>query len=814
MCAHVLSALGQARKRLIEKEQQTIVAPLFFQNNQPGGRLDFYEKDLMAAFAKSQDLVKNVRFIQFPRASQSIEEAELVVYGLVESDPDAWENLADFYIWGSYEEIESSGVPFERVKVKAAITIWDGHSEPETFTKTATVAGLSKLSNQIIRTVTARTKAYSRRPRGDDIRAQVAQSLLARASDIQKLIIQTEHDNYPNISTTWWKRRQYTIQILSIASFFDPSNEKIRTALLVETTRDDIYYLNKCREGLFWRRWRRSNAWKKHCQQFGFNYKHKHIVVLEGKRGGLGDNRLDYDYSTSVLAYVGSVMDVINACRNPKKYKSLPSGIPKDVPPEVLESWRRELAVDFGARLYNVTESFPDKIKTRSHNYLYAALLNLNDSKLRIQLIEALWPAAIQDAWFKSNKKFFVNQLQETYSQTKNSNRANELIAMIAEKTPKRLPPRVSRPRNNEKSPRSKIETLAPLIKPKMQAISFEKHFHVQEVTSIANIGDTLWVGVRGQKKSSIRQGTAIFTYDTKRGTIKNRTKNFGSHSQATSMLPKDGLLWITFETDGVWSVDPKSLKVRKYTTRDGLTSHEMSCSSAVKNKLYFAGGPEQIAALCSFDLVSGKWTGHKLPQVTEQTQNNKRFSLCHLTEMAANEKWLVAYSHWGGASTRIMVFDTRRRKWTEVAKKLLRQHPEFSHFSNGRSLRVTGFAMDREGVWIGSTKGLLLLNPGTKNFDYFHRLDFEVTSILSDGEYLWVALSDQDPKYRSNSQARTCILRFHKPTRKWCSQINMPYIGVVNKMVLLDSTLWLGTSGAKNTIVSVDLTNIRSQRN
>jgi len=807
MCNKLLSSLKQAQEIVRQTERQVLVAPLFFQNDQPGGRLDFYEKDLMTAFAKSQKLARNIRFIQFPRATQSIEEAELIVLGLVESDPDAWEHLSDFYVWGSYEEVKSSGVPFDQVKVKATITIWDGRSTPETFIKKATVANLPRLSNQIIRRVIMRAGSRPPRSFGTNARAQVAQDMLARASDIQELILQDEPGNYPYISTTWWKRWQYAIQILSVASFFDPGNTDIRTALLVESTRDDVDDLNKFREDLFWRKWRRSKAWKKHCEQFRFDYEHEHMPKLK-RRTGLADNRLDYEFSNSSLAYVSSAMEIMKAVKDAQGKKALLPGFPKDVPSEVLESWHRELAVDFGARLSYVVKRFPNQIKIWKLKYLLAALHNLTDPELRIDLIEALWPDTIQDAWFNSNRRFFIKQVHQTYAQAGTPKRAEELIAMVPEEKQKPPQTRVLRPQHKKESTSRSIQTLAPLAKPKMEVISFARRFLVHKVTSMACIGDELWVAVRGLKYPP-EQASAIFTYDLRKKTLRNFMRKLGDHSQVTSMFKRDNQLWMTLSSDGVWTVDLDLFSVLKYTTRDGLASHEIHCSCSVQDILYFAGGPEQEAALCSFDSRSGEWIGYNMPQTT---RGNKRVSVCHFTEIAANEKWLVAYANYGGASTRVMVFDIDKGKWTEVALNLLRQHPEFSHSSQGRRLQIRGFAIDREGIWMVSTKGVLLLDPSTMEFDYLHRLPFEITSILADREYLWVAMSNQGPVYYNRSKARSSLLLFHRPTRKWGSQINVPYAGTIDAMVLADNILWLGMSATDNTIVSVDLTGIRSE--
>jgi hypothetical protein len=73
----------------------------------------------------------------------------------------------------------------------------------------------------------------------------------------------------------------------------------------------------------------------------------------------------------------------------------------------------------------------------------------------------------------------------------------------------------------------------------------------------------------------------------------------------------------------------------------------------------------------------------------------------------------------------------------------------------------------------------------------------------------LWVGGTIKD-----GDIAKECfILRFHKPSKKWDMQINIPYEGRITEIVRHDSTLWLGKSGDwDNLVLSVDLSGLKRQ--
>ncbi|MHC4476149.1 MAG: CsgG/HfaB family protein [Planctomycetota bacterium] len=846
-------ALKLAERRLRETKNKVLVAPLFFQNERPGGRLDFYEKDLMAAFAGAGKTLENIRFIQFPRAAESIPEAELAVLGLVENEPDAWQEVADFYVWGSYREVESSGIPFGRVTVEATVTIWDGVRKPKEFSDKSIVAELSNLSNRLITNIGEYSQLKPDKTRQTNIRSKIARDLSERARDIQELVLQKEYDNYPNVSKTWRKRRKYAIEILSVACFFDPANEDLRTKLLVENMRDDVDYLSIFRQNMFWRKWSRSIAWKKHCEKFGFNYEHAHMPELKWRKG-LADNRLFYDKSAH--QYVNTVLVLIEECEDFETRSKSHTSIPHDIPWEVVQQWKAELSTEYTRRLHRVATECPEKLYgCCTGKYILTLLRNSQDKHSQLQIIEALWPDAKKDTVIWHRKEFVGEKILEVFTAGGNRQRGEQLIAMLPQEDPreigkvqgggtyigtkkhllekygrsaskkqssaktrhKRTGRQGAYDRFGDKIPakidagKGKTQKIQindiPVVNAEIKSVSFEEHFYVQEVTSMMNVGDHLWVGVKGLfMKPEIIQGSTMILRDLSQGRNLDLSDRFGNHSQITSMHLDRNILWLTFSAEGVWAVDTRTLKARKYSTRDGLTSNKIYCSCAYGPKLYFGGGIDQEASLCAFDTKTRTWTGYDVPKVT---WFNRQVNVPHITKVEADSQWLAAYGHYGGTRTTLMIFNFARGNWTEAAFSLLRQNPEFSDFSKGRRLDINALAIDDEGIWIGTSQGLVMLSPDTMRYDYLCRLPFEVSSILDGGNYLWLGCTynPKGPRHIDKSVMKCHVVLFNKKTRKYSSRAQLPYNGAISEMVLINKNLWVGISGnRKHTLVSVDL--------
>ena len=805
----IVPLLEKACENIQENTMDLYVAPLFFQNKLPGGRLDFFENDLYAAIAKFDHSF--IRFIQFPRAEDSINETELVIAGLTGADHDQWQQRADYYVWGSYEEIEVSGVPFEKVKVKVSVTVWDGRRKLGEFTETGEVSKLEELTERIITKICSYVILKASKSSQDSIRKEIAGKIFERASEMQELVLQIEYNNYSKVSSTWWKRREYVLELLSIASFLEPNNEKIRTALLVESTRDDIYFLEKLRDSLFQVRMRTSRQWGKHCEKFGFGYRHIQTPKLK-RRQGLSDNRLRFGFN-GATAYLNSVLDTVDSILKNG------SGL-AGYPPEVLVELEVGLGREFCRRLGVVCRQCPELLEGKTSDYVLGLFEYSDDTKFQVEVIETLWGGAEVIAVSWRLNKYVSENLMKIYSAQGKPERAEELIAMLPQKQTQAkaevkiskdndvvVPKPVANP-NTHKITNSSI----PLMSAKINYVSLGRYYFIQRVIALANVGNKLWISIHGQSvRNNYEQTAGLLIYDFSTRKFLDVSDKVGKGTGVTSILSKDNLVWTTFDGDGVWALNATNLKAKTFTTREGLMSDKAYCMSYNKQKLFIGGGiDERLGVLSVYDTKSGKIEGYDIP--LDETDGEERY--CHITEVASNEQWVAAYCHRGSAFTRILLLNLKTMKWTEICVDLLKEYPELSHFQKGERLFLKGLHFDKHGLWVVSSRGIALFNPDSMSIEYTCAFDNLISTFMADEGYLWVSRYDGAANgVRDRHKPFDCqITVFDTSAKKWLGRIKVPHEGRVSAISKYKNQLWLGVDFFKNSLVSVDISQLSLQ--
>ena len=188
--AALRDALAEARGKLARTPSQTVLAPLFFCNTDPSPRLNSFGSDLMSALAQAATRTPDVRVLNFPAADVARGEADLVVRGLAESDADAWQHVADLYVWGSYRELPGSETAFAQTPVELELTLWDGASPPLRLREKTVVAQLPALAGRLAdqcMDVARRVRAV--RPAvSTAARAEIARSLREQGQRIETTV--------------------------------------------------------------------------------------------------------------------------------------------------------------------------------------------------------------------------------------------------------------------------------------------------------------------------------------------------------------------------------------------------------------------------------------------------------------------------------------------------------------------------------------------------------------------------------------------------------------------------------------------------
>jgi ankyrin repeat protein len=225
--------LADARRQLEKATGLRVVAPLHFKGLGKSSRLGFLETRLSEALAKAAEAEGSVRVLRFPRTTDAGEEASLVVGGLTDATPEAAQQVADSYVWGTFEERDPGGVAFDDVPVTIRVQVWNGRGEPVAVEWSGQVkaagAGLDDVAVRVI----AAAKAPASEDKTDlQQRERMARQLGARAVEIGGMI--TPQADFLKSAAG---RQLYALRLrlLETACFFDPLNrdlqeKRVRTA--------------------------------------------------------------------------------------------------------------------------------------------------------------------------------------------------------------------------------------------------------------------------------------------------------------------------------------------------------------------------------------------------------------------------------------------------------------------------------------------------------------------------------------------------------------------------------------------------------
>jgi hypothetical protein len=166
-----LAALQEARDRLEQLGSAAIIAPLYFNNISRAERANFIGERVQQALVAAATPESGVRVLRFPRSAQAGEESSLVLAGLTDTAPDAWQQVADAYVWGTIKEDGADGVEFAEVPVTITLQVLGKSGALSEVTWVGPVktleAGLAKLAQDVEAAAKAHGRVRWRRPAAD-----------------------------------------------------------------------------------------------------------------------------------------------------------------------------------------------------------------------------------------------------------------------------------------------------------------------------------------------------------------------------------------------------------------------------------------------------------------------------------------------------------------------------------------------------------------------------------------------------------------------------------------------------------------------
>lgn len=849
-------ALLEAEQLLGKLKQQIIVAPLFFANLDRSRRLDSFENKLMEVLHEEVAKGDTFHLIRFPRVPESLNEAELAVMGLAESNPDAWREIADVYVWGSFIEEDSDGVPFDQVRIRATLDLWDAHHDVDSFSEAATVLESYGLAKKIARRILSVARDRGKQIPLPDAKTKIVETLKNRANSVLSLMKDLNLGMFPDKEAR--RLRLDRLKILEIACFLEPGDYDAQRQRIVERWRpyDDHWKTDESQESSRYRvSWQRMLDWRHHTGKFGATLQRD---IPYGKKG-------DVDWEVFQDAAWRDLLRI-------SKYKYLPSGYPTGVPDEVASRWHEKFSRDFFIAAREMNQYAVQAPLSKRWQYLKnypdwfnAAFDYIKDPTGTRQMIEELWPVYarleeavksspdpervlynVQHCYQRETLRRLKAGIYKTYSQLGAPDRSNALLeeyplpysnrdlASITAAEDARSP--INLPGNRRCFSVPRLDLRPPTLEPDCRWISFPVNVleSPRRVMSLACLNEELWMsigngaGLTGSSNDSAL-GRFINTYANPRVVVyKPKTQTFddislilGKHAMVTGFCGEGNNVWMTTQGDGAIRFDGAARKSERFGIRQGVATEDLFSSVKVGDSIFFGGGTPQNGQLCVFNLTSGTWSKQDIGAWELKSYGHK--DPAQITQLGAfkNQIFVGAEPYTGG-NGQLLSFDLKNNQWANLN--------ELFRTSIGRNLvQFSCSAQDERRIWLGSGLGLTSIEPGSgivKNwfsppaiwFSYLYgyiekardltlthqrpinwvwpqtRMAGSVTALANDGDYLWIATTTKADWFANSDPELegSFIYLLHKPTSKWVGQFRMKHR--INAMAVSREKLWLGT--------------------
>ena len=795
--------LPVATSGLKQMEQQVLVAPIHFQNIHANERLDFLESDLLDAFKKQNKSQKRVRYLQFSRANDSLLESQLVAGGIVQAVHDQWLRIADYYVWGTYQEIKSSGVPFDEVDIEFQVEIWNGATERKKFALKGKVGDRDSLIEQMVERIDKEVAKRQTSEVSSDVRQQIAQEMYDRAIAKQPQTLQADMKSPTHHTDAWLRLWRQVKRQLSVAVFFNPNDQKIHREFLIESTRDHLAYRTFYTGNKVLRLWERSRAWDRYCDTYGFNFIRVKYHSFEGGSGRLSDNRIGGPSDS--WHWAETAEELLQAIR--KQQKTISSN-PEHAQFGVLDQWYEEAANEYLRRFRLAFES--DKNK-RSSSLAFRDLGLFREPTKQAEFVRIVLSRLNESPKF-SLTKYRRTQLTEIFSAINCEDELRLMLAPLADRKQQatKVPASPKPPWSVETKPR-KVSPVTTLYPAPTKSLSVEKWWSVQNVSALTLAGGRLWFGIEGSPKANpFEIGHTIFSWDLKSEkwlVWKNLCRN---DSRPTSFLQYDGDLWVTFGDDDIAKMNLANGKLKRLGERVGVPSKNMRASCRAGDKIYVGGGIDRQGVLAAFDAKAGTWLQYELP--SDQVKG-KSILTPRVKCLAAQSDWLAYYANYHGVQTRLVIFNPTTNERIDLGEQLRKSQLSFSHFTSSWRIKVHALHFVNQTLWIATSRGLLAYDLTSRTIVHAEALEYELSAVVQDDNLLWFGARPYTGKGTAQFRYKeSAILAFDWRAKKWVAQVSITEGKHITSIAQAGDTLWLGIGSKGSTVVAADISKLRAK--
>jgi len=785
--------LQQARARLQQAQIQISVAPLFFANTSGNHRLDYLEGEMHSGLTKAATARNGVRILQFPRAQMAAREGGLVLAGLVEQDPIAWQKVADVYVWARYEETKADGVAFEQIPVTFTLNLWDGGDQVQTTTETMKVSELPQLKARIIKRILDTAQSFKKQLPSETARHQVAKQLYFRSSEIAAMFGGNDGPGPLHLTTQGQQLWQYQVNLLATARFFAPESYLIHRIWL------DDRWCRLCNPGAFralpdlpdmlLQQREQISSYGEFSKNYGLIAPKEieaDLLRLDSHGNGRGAGLKPYTVDWSLLSTWDTALSSMG---NRGSGKNNPLSVfPIDTPREVRDAWQTQMRGDFADQVFAMCETAvhrtpPIQLNNIPPMYLVEYASALRGKQSRAKFLQDIWPSLLESYYSMPNarreysageydlywKRGLFVKLRHFFADAGRPSEAERLIAQFKQKVSIVGDP-AAKLKAIETNARTLValDLLPPRLTPELKHVMFPKTSTVHGVVALITMDGVLWISTRGGilTETGIRHprdylvhphpDSAVWRLSLGASTPESLSPKLGQHSKVTSFCAQAGDLWVTLEQDGVFCITPGTLQVVRYGEKEGVLSRQMFVNAVVSGRLFFGGGEPN----------RGQLNVVELPRVTWKSQ-----------DLGGNNGSPIVLMQQFGHNLLVneRILDTTSGAWRSISEVVLRGYPHH----HTQLMQIPQFTLlaataDSSGLWLGSSRGLSYFNPDTGTGQNWFplpggylvdaksgegvtsaptsRLPAAVTALADDGEFLWVGATTRfDPSFNGN---------------------------------------------------------------
>ncbi len=819
--AAALAALGDAVGFQEQNRTMRVIAPLCFRNTGPTGRLDFLEPRLTEAITAAATAAGGRRVLRFSRTSDAGEEAELVFAGLTDSDPDAWQRVADHFVWGRFFEGESEGVAFNDVPVTIAVQVWSGAGTPGEVRWDGPVRELDRGLQSVASRVMDLTKdraAAGTRTEAD--RKRVAVELAAGNAD--------SGGSSPSKNQILARRR-----LLQVACFFDPLNR----VLQARRVQDNPMPESPSASDRLRHEWLRFAAFQSFARQFERNPDGS--VAWEA--------RLD---TTNALETVCNLLASLPAANGQADASAIGPEERLRQFRSAVALWCREVAAanrpfaggPLPPRLESFNKAWLDQLRSR---FLHS------DPIVARSAVEAVWPwlkPAAGRELRKDPKSELPARVFSVYDAFGDTARARALLdeawqasapapadAARPMSAAPATPAQLEKPWLSARPPTAADSAPAvPLLDATVREVdpwparcysSFNRDqpltkYRWARITSLAWHRGELWIGQAlarpvGPDSRPFASENYLWHYDPALQTSELATARLGAHSAVRALVPHSDGLWLGLDSDGVWQWPAGQPDVRRFQGEDGLAIAGVSAGAAGRRSLYFLGGTLLKRIIAYYSLDSKGWFAVRVPFEPQLGGPPARKDRPDAVDIAACGDWIAVISPepafynlaektWtrrlgapAGPDRPARPFPPGSKPTLEQLRAALANVPKPESYSC--------LSADDSAFWLGSENAILQVDPRAPESKRLIHLPGTPVAAAQDGTRLWLVLETPNgpPSLALvDKPSGKCTGRLPLPVADLHLQVGDPNVDPAllspaemhwNRIAAADGRVWIG---------------------